>query len=417
MTSAAFGSDPDGTANTVPDWDARRLALQDAFDDPATYLELLAKWGRHDPQQAAFWCAAGPGIAMELGDVDEASRWLRRALDLGWFQAELVSGFLEVLSAQPDAERLRQQLRGNIPPKPLELLDWPDAPPSFALPAPALTSEREDVLRQRLPPARETALTTALSLLTWVQSRWKHAGNADAGTSDALELLERSQKGERFRCVEYSALLTSALQARGIPALTLGLKMDNAHAGIGAGHVVTAAWLDDSSAWVVLDGQNGGFWHDGDCSPLAATELERRCRAGEGRPHFSQPDETPVPEAGVWWLYFAQLSTESGTFSSGGFTPIFQGQARSAPRITRHQAALWPDLAQLSMGVSSVDGRPVLKFTPLHPYARGVVVEGQPVPETGLPFPMKAGDYAWTVQTLGPYGPLAGQPLRFTVRG
>lgn len=406
------------TSNVAfPDWDTLRRELQDAGNaEPTAYLALLEEHGQHDPEFAAMWCAYGVGLAQQIGWVEEAVRWLRRSLDLGWFQEGMIQGYGTLLDAQPDAAALRAQLGRNLPSPPLELLDWPDAPPGFALPPVRLSSGREARLRAELPVPQKTALGTALALLSWTHTRWQHAGSSPAEDADALTLLERSRAGERFRCVEYSVLLTSALQACGIPAMPLGLTFEVAHAGLGMAHAVTAAWLDDLGAWVLLDGQNGGVWHDGDLRPLGVAELVRRCRVGEAPPQFSEPDGTPVPEAEGWWPYLYHAHPGGRNVAGPSFVPVFQGRPYRSDHLTRHVEALWPNLDGLMTAVVSREGRPALTFTPLHPYACGVEVEGEPVSGEGLVLPTEPGEYTWNVQVLGPYGPLRGQALRFRVR-
>jgi hypothetical protein len=405
------------------DWNARRIELQDASTaDPARYLTLLEQWGCHDPQMAAYWCAVGVSVDEPNGQSEVVRHWLTRSLELGWFQGSLIPGYAAALAAQPDAVALGARLKANLPPVPLELLDWPDAPPGFALPQSPLSPEREDRLRAELPPAQPGALATALDLLTWASTRWAHAGSSEGGTSDALALLERAQAGERFRCVEYGVLLSAALRARQIPALVLGITVDPYHAGLGCGHVVSAAWIDELGRWVVLDGQNGAIWHDGDPAvsddrvPLGVQELVRRFRAGESRPHFTTPDGAPVEQPEFWWPYFAHADPPHGKAAGASFTAVMQGIPHQTTRLTRHADALWPNLGDLSTAIVALDGRPALKFTSLHPYAQGVLVEGEPVPDTGLALPAAPGEYAWTVQTLGPYGPLPARSLRFLVR-
>lgn len=59
-------------------------------------------------------------------------------------------------------------------------------------------------------------------------------------------------------------MLTQALNALQIPARPLSLFKAGYHAGLGTGHAVTEAWIDDLGKWVLLDGQNGAVWRDED---------------------------------------------------------------------------------------------------------------------------------------------------------
>lgn len=108
-------------------------------------------------------------------------------------------------------------------------------------------------------------------------TRWEH-GNGHVDPKDAVEILRRVDAGERFACVEYSVVLTQALNAMGMPARWLELLMHDHHAGFGRGHVVFEAGIDDLARWVLLDGQNGAWW--GASEPLGVLELMERYRDG-----------------------------------------------------------------------------------------------------------------------------------------
>jgi len=82
---------------------------------------------------------------------------------------------------------------------------------------------REEILLSRLPDRDSSAWTTARGY-SWVAARWNHA-NDHVESRDAVEILDRVETGERFACVEYSAVLSQSLNAVGIPARTWGLRM------------------------------------------------------------------------------------------------------------------------------------------------------------------------------------------------
>ncbi|MEV0646860.1 transglutaminase domain-containing protein [Phytomonospora sp. NPDC050363] len=174
-------------------------------------------------------------------------------------------------------------MRADIPPPPLRLLDWPTAAPSLPLRTDRLPPDREALLLERLPERLPTAWDTALLLMEWTTTRWKHANDQTGIGMDAVKLLEAVDDGRRFRCVEYSTVLTQALNAVGIPALGANGYTRDHHFGIGRGHRFTEAWIDDIAAGVVLDGQNGLYWHDGG-RPLGLAELLTMHRAGSAPP-------------------------------------------------------------------------------------------------------------------------------------
>lgn len=108
----------------------------------------------------------------------------------------------------------------------------------------------------------------------WVHGLWKHDGRNTPAESHPLYILREVGKGERFRCVEYGIVISGCLQALGIPARTLGLKMPDVETrSSGAGHVVTEAYLADIDKWVMVDGQWNAipFLRD---VPLNAVELQ-----------------------------------------------------------------------------------------------------------------------------------------------
>jgi hypothetical protein len=160
-------------------------------------------------------------------------------------------------------------MRANVPAPSIEILDWPTPGPSRAIRMFRLDDDREASLRERIPAPKDTAWSTARGLLEWVSARWKHA-NAHVDEQDALEILKLVDEGARFACVEYSTVLSQALNASGIPGRVVKLYADDYHVGLGKGHVVSEAWIDSLDAWVLLDGQNGHL-------------LDRRDRSSAGR--------------------------------------------------------------------------------------------------------------------------------------
>jgi hypothetical protein len=108
----------------------------------------------------------------------------------------------------------------------------------------------------------------------WVRQRWEHNGDHVASPSDPISILERAQAGERFRCVEYSIVLSGALNSIGIRSRVLGLKTSDVETReSGAGHVVSEAYLDDQKKWVMVDGQWDVIPLLG-AKPLSAIELQ-----------------------------------------------------------------------------------------------------------------------------------------------
>lgn len=71
-----------------------------------------------------------------------------------------------------------------------------------------------------------------MAVLAWVTHRWQHA-NAHMDVDDAVACLQRVEAGTRFACVEYSLVLSQALNALGIPARRLWFAADRLPRGLG----------------------------------------------------------------------------------------------------------------------------------------------------------------------------------------
>jgi hypothetical protein len=288
-----------------------------------------------------------------------------------------------------------------------------------------LDDDREASLRGRIPAPRETAWSTAKRLLDWVSARWKHA-NAHVDEQDALEILKAVDEGARFACVEYSTVLSQALNASGIPGRVVKLYADDYHVGLGKGHVVSEAWIDGLDEWVLLDGQNGIYWTDETVAPLGVPALQDWFRSGSGRAAHVELGPTPVSDqdAELWWRYFAYASPTGAAWSETAFVPIFQTEAvLSAEVLLRNRAEAYPNLAELTVGITSLDGGPAIRPQTEHPYAAGfqVALNGAaPVPvalDEAWPLPLEpAGVHEARIATVTAYGALGPETVAYRVR-
>ncbi|PTX14687.1 transglutaminase superfamily protein [Pontibacter mucosus] len=96
----------------------------------------------------------------------------------------------------------------------------------------------------------------ALRMVNWVHKQWQHNGMNEPSNPDALTILAEVKEGKQFRCVEYGIVTTACLNAIGLPARTMGLKMKDVETvEFGAGHVLLEVYLPDLQKWVMLDGQ------------------------------------------------------------------------------------------------------------------------------------------------------------------
>ncbi len=331
--------------------------------------------------------------------------------------------FEDSFATEPDWPELRARIQGNIPKAPLELVRWPCAPPVLPLGLSRLDADGEARLAARLPRPQGGALATAEMLLAEVTGRWRHSGANHDPSGNANVVLDRVERGDRFACVEYTTVLTQALNAVRIPARPLSLFRSDYHAGIGTGHAVTEAWIDDLGKWVLLDGQNGAVWRDADGVPLGVLELRRRYLAGD-RPDFAGSGPNfHADDAGAWFAYFHAFSvTGTLAWSAGPYVPVME-VSRIIPsrRLADTDAGLAPDLAAFSTGVTDHGGA-ALVFHAEHPYATGFLVTKADGSTTALdldrPLPLAgpAGTHRLTVAITTPYGTLAAQPLDYVIR-
>ncbi len=90
-------------------------------------------------------------------------------------------------------------------------------------------------------------------------------------------VLKRAKSVMALACVEYTTVLTQALNAAQIPARPVSLFRPDYHAGVGAGHAVTEAWIDDfgksalpnaNAALVATDANGNDFVVEADSSLL-----------------------------------------------------------------------------------------------------------------------------------------------------
>ncbi|WP_276498940.1 transglutaminase-like domain-containing protein [Pontibacter litorisediminis] len=96
----------------------------------------------------------------------------------------------------------------------------------------------------------------ALRMVNWVHQQWQHNGMNEPSSPDALTILAEVKDGKQFRCVEYGIVTTACLNAIGLPARTMGLKMKEVETiEFGGGHVLLEVYLPDLKKWAMLDGQ------------------------------------------------------------------------------------------------------------------------------------------------------------------
>jgi hypothetical protein len=328
-------------------------------------------------------------------------------------QPEIFEGELEAaFAAAPRWPQIVDRMTLNVPAAPLVLTQWPVLTPSAPLNLMDLPGRAEE-LRALLPAPVASAWQTGQHTLDWVTHRWKHA-NAHMEIDDAVECLHRVDEGQRFACVEYSLVLTQALNALGLPARRLWLYQDHYQVGMGRGHVVSEAWIDDLNRWVVLDGQNGLYWTGEDGTLLGAVTLQQAVRSGASWPAYvTFRDDFDEASAQLWFSYFAHVGSNAGTWASGPFGLIFQRDRMVvSTRLEHGPDVFYPDLSQLGVASALADGgRPALRLSTAHPYATGFAVDGAELDCDLLVLDATVGDHEHEVAVRTGYGILAGHPL------
>jgi hypothetical protein len=239
-------------------------------------------------------------------------------------------------------------------------------------------------------------------------------------------ILDRVAAGGRFGGVEYTIVLSQALNALEIPARRLVLYAKGYHARPDAAHHVTEAWIDDLGKWVLLDGRNGATWRDSDGTPLSALELQRRYQAGS-RPEFSRTgtgQSFEVPDAGTWFGYFSTVVAKDGlAWADGSYVPVLAGGTviRSS-RLADSDIDAAPDLSAMSTSITDRGGA-ALVFHTDHPYSNGFLVTDTATKDAtklgpGEPFSLagEPGHQQLTVAVTTPYGSLSARHLHYVVR-
>jgi transglutaminase-like putative cysteine protease len=357
-----------------------------------------------------LWAPGCAIAAARLGRAD-ARALLEEAIAAGFCQPETFGNKLaECFSGEPDWSEVQARIAANVAPPALELLTWPDPPAHAPIELERIAADRKDRLSDLLPPPQSSAWETAMALLTWVTRRWEHA-NDHVDWTDALHVLERVAAGERFACVEYSIVLTQALNAVGIPARRVFLYGRDHHVGLGRSHVVSEAWIDDLGSWVVLDGQNGAYWATADGDPLGLPQLRQALLDGGPCPRMvgllTSHDDAA---AEAWWKYFASGWTTGVAWGDGQrLVPIVQQVRLMKPeRVVRDVTVAYPRLHDVAIGLTGTAEQPALRFTTPHPYALGfrLLQTGTAHDATDAEWRLSTapGEHTADIQIVTPYG-------------
>lgn len=353
-------------------------------------------------------------IAAQKAGDPAAVDLLARLVDGGFCQPELFEGELETaFAADARWPQIVDRMTLNTPPPPLALTEWPVLTPSAPLNLLDLPGRAYE-LRALLPAPAASAWQTACSTLDWVSHRWKHA-NAHMEIDDAVECLRRVGAGQRFACIEYSLVLAQALNALGIAARRLWLRQEHYQVGLGRAHVVSEAWIDDLNRWVVLDGQNGLYWTGEDGAPLGAVALQEAARSGASWPAYTTfRADFAESSAQGWFSYFANITSNAGTWSPGPFGVVFQrSRLATSARLEHDPGSLYPELSQLGVQTELDGSSPALRLYTAHPYATGFAVDGTEIGGDLLRLDTSPGDHEHQLAVRTRYGILASRALRY----
>jgi transglutaminase-like putative cysteine protease len=374
-----------------------------------------------------MWCDVyAPLLAVAAHEVGDphAVRFLDEAVTAGFGQPEVLQGELErAFRAHVRWPEFERRMAANVPPPSIELTDWPELTPAHPVTLDEIAADRLDQLRQRSPAPAESAFQTVLTLLHWVGTRWVHSGASHVDSRDAVEVLERVEAGERFACREYTVVLTQILNARGIPARSVSVLRENHHAGLGRGHEVTEAWVDDLSRWIVLDGQNAMYWVDDEGHPLGSAEVAARYAVGAAPASVVSVAGKATATADDWWPYFHRVGPTGCMLTDAPYPPILEAhRVIRSGELRRRATGSWPDLLELGLAVSDMDGQPALLPRTRHPHAVGFEVrlagqqwcldrgEAWPIPRDAV------GEQVATFATVTAYGVHRPHPVGFVVR-
>ncbi|SMG35482.1 Transglutaminase-like superfamily protein [Marivirga sericea] len=161
----------------------------------------------------------------------------------------------------------------------------------------------------------KTDFDKILTIQGWVQSRWEHDCCNTPKENNALYILEQAEKGERFRCVEYSTVAKQCLASLGFKVRGLGLMTkDISDVQSGGGHVVNEVYIQDIKKWMYFDPQFGVI-PTLDGAPLNAVELQYRIKNGL---YFDliNPNQTTTKEDYIEWvspyLYYFTVNLNQG---------------------------------------------------------------------------------------------------------
>jgi hypothetical protein len=367
VSSSALGSDVDDPPLWLLALRAQAEHFVNATDDEGL-LALLPDLEQDVEWWTPLW-APSAAVAAKRLDRADALAILEAAVAQGFAQPEMFDGAIETLfGGLPQWPSLLRQMEANVPPPAVRLVDWPVAALPLPLGLECIDPARAADLRATAPPPLASAWETCLAVLGWA-TRCFEPGNTHVDVPDSLDVVRRAGDGERFACVEYSILVSQVLNALRIPARRVDLRQRNYHVGVGRGHVVSEAWVDELNKWVVLDGQNGGYWQDEDGSALGLLELQNALTDKQPVTMVGTTRDILESRSPLWLSYFSMAVSGGYAWSHQPFSPVFEGTGLiRAHRLLRDGQEAYPDLSAIAVGLDGDPSTPTLNLTSVHPY-------------------------------------------------
>ena len=122
--------------------------------------------------------------------------------------------------------------------------------------------------------ASQTDVQKLIKLGNWINQQWKAGTPQNVPFNfNALEIIERGNRGERFFCSEYATVFVQAALSLGFQARYVGLLGNK-------GHVVSEVWSDDLHKWFVIDNYFNVIYRQNQ-RPLNALEIHHAWCSGQ----------------------------------------------------------------------------------------------------------------------------------------
>ena len=144
-------------------------------------------------------------------------------------------------------------------------------------------------LEQKVNSAKSS--TEKVVIITkWVNSLWKHDGYNQHTKTYAKSILEEVEKGNNFRCTEFSIVTSACLNAIGIPTRTVSLKTKDVETReLGAGHLVVESYIKEYEKWILADPQFNIITTNKNKIPINLFELQELITNDEQIDFISEP--------------------------------------------------------------------------------------------------------------------------------